>query len=84
MKGRFEPSVVGDVFTHGLLPVEVLPVDLVRAVLLVEALGLLLEPLNGLVVPPLVKVAVLVVLTTLVVKSMGQLVSHHHSHRTVV
>lgn len=61
---RLQPSVVSDVFSERLFPVDVLPVDGVAAVLIHHALRPLTERLHRRVLPPRPQVAFFIVLST--------------------
>lgn len=61
--GGLQPAVVRDVLPQRVLSVQRLLVDAVVAVLLHHALGLLLEGLDGGVLPPRTQVSVLVKLS---------------------
>ena len=72
-------SIVCDILALCHLPVDgqVDARQLVGAVLVHDALGLRSEPVDRRIVPPLLQVAVLVELPTLVVEAVGDLVTDH-------
>ena len=69
----FETTIVRDIFPrrHPAVDGVVDHLELVARVLVDHTLGLLLEPGDGGVVPPLLQVALLVKLPSFVVKSVG-------------
>lgn len=60
------------------------PTTLKHTVLFGNTFRPLFEPIDGLVLPPVMQVAVLVELPALVVEGVGQLVPHHDAHTAIV
>lgn len=59
-------------------------IDFVLIVLVDKAVGTFLESCNGLVVPPLIQIAIFIIFTALIVKCMGKFMAHHDAHATKV
>lgn len=81
-----EPAIIGNVLAlrHATVNVQADVFELVRGILIDDALSALPERLDRGVIPPLLQVAVLVELPTLVVESVRDFVTNYHADAAVL
>jgi hypothetical protein len=84
--GLFDPTIIRNVLPLSVHAVQVDPnlVHLVVVVLVNDTLGPVVEPLRRFMVPPLIDVAHVVELPSLVVKAVGDFVPDDNANATVV
>lgn len=85
-KGLLQTTVVRDIFSlgHPAVDEQIYLLQLVLGVLFHDALRSLAKRPNSGVVPPLHHVAILVELATLVVETVGDLVTDHYADTSVI
>ncbi|EZA54239.1 hypothetical protein X777_06089, partial [Ooceraea biroi] len=85
-KGLLKTTVVGDIFSlsHPTVDVQIYFLQLVPRILIHDALRPFAKRFDSGIVPPLHHIAVLVKLTTLIVKAVGDLVTNHYSDAAVI
>lgn len=85
-EGLLQSTIIGNILTlrHASIHIHIHLVDLIPRILINDALRSLAECLDGGIVPPLHHVALFVKLPSLIVETVGDLVTDHHTDPTIV